>query len=219
MKNNNVNNNNITRELSDIARDYQASQIKCNELYTAIGKAYYENNKENPEEAYKALFSQVDALHEQQDKMETRRKFLNGIVVCTNCKADNNVLLSFCGSCGTRLPHKLVAANDGQTRCTNCGNVMAPDQAFCGNCGAKAPEKPAPVVEEVPPVPVEAVEAPVVEVVETPVVEQPVAQAPVEEYYSAPVSNEFKIFCSNCGTAITNPNAAFCPECGTKVAK
>ena len=207
--NNNVNNNNITRELSDIARDYQANQIKCNELYTAIGKAYYENTKENPEESYKSLFSQVDALIEQQDKMETRRKFLNGIVVCTNCKADNNVLLSFCGSCGTRLPHKLAAPNDGQTRCTNCGNVMAPEQAFCGNCGAKAPEKPAPapVVEEVPPVPV-------VEVVETLVVE-----APVEEFYSAPVSTEFKVFCSNCGTAITNPDAAFCPECGTKVAK
>lgn len=206
------NNNNITRELSDIARDYQASQIKCNELYTAIGKKYYENTKENPDEAYKSMFSQVDALLEQQDKMETRRKFLNGIVVCTNCKADNNVLLSFCGSCGTRLPHKLVAPNDGQIRCVNCGNVMAPEQAFCGNCGAKAPEKVAPVVEEVPPVPV-------VEVVEAPVVEQPVVEAPVEEFYSAPVNAGYKVFCSNCGTAITNPDAAFCPECGTKIAK
>lgn len=210
--NNNINNNNITRELSDIARDFQASQAKCNELYTAIGKAYYESAKENPDEAFQTMFSQVNALLEQQDKMETRRKFLNGIVVCTNCKADNNVLLSFCGSCGTRLPHKLVAPNDGQTRCTNCGNVMAPDQAFCGNCGAKAPEKPAPVVEEIPPVPVP-------EVVEAPVVEQSVEQAPVEEFYSAPVSTEFKVFCSNCGTAITNPDAAFCPECGTKIAK
>ena len=155
------------------------------------------------------MFAQVDALLEQQDKMETRRKFLNGIVVCTNCKADNNVMLSFCGSCGTRLPHKLVAPNDGQIRCTNCGNVMAPEQAFCGNCGTKAPEKVVPVVEEIPPVPV----------VEAPVVEQAATQAPVEEFYSAPVSTEFKVFCSNCGTAITNPEAAFCPECGTKVVK
>lgn len=205
---NNMNNNNVTRELSDIAIEFQATQARCNELYTAIGRAYYEKANGNPDEEYRDLFVQVEGLRAQMEKMETRRKFLNGIVVCTNCKADNNVMLSFCGSCGTRLPHKLAAPNDGQTRCTNCGNVIAPEQAFCGTCGAKAPEKNAPVVEEMPPVPA-------TETAEAPVVEQ---AAPVEEFYSAP-STEYKVFCSNCGTAITNPEAAFCPECGTKVVK
>lgn len=215
--NNNMSNNNVTRELSDIAVDFQAKQARCNELYTAIGKAYYEKANGNPDEDLREIFMQVDELRAQMEKMETRRKFLNGIVVCTNCKADNNVMLSFCGSCGTRLPHKLAAPNDGQIRCTNCGNVIAPEQAFCGNCGTKAPEKAAPVAEEMPPVPV-VEETPAAEVVEAPVVEQAATQAPVEEFYSAPVA-EYKVFCSNCGTAITNPEAAFCPECGTRVVK
>lgn len=210
------NNNTITRELSDIARDYQASQVKCNELYTLIGKAYYESAKDNPSEDMKELFEKVNAILIQQDKMETRRKFLNGIVVCTNCKADNNVMLSFCGSCGTRLPHKLAVPNDGQVRCTNCGNVMAPEQAFCGSCGTKAPEKEAPVANPV----VEETAAPVAETVAATVEEippVPVEEAQAPEYYAEPESHN--VFCSNCGFKITNPKAAFCPECGNKIAK
>ena len=251
--------NNVNRELNDIARDFQASQMRANELYNAIGKAYFNKAKGNPDEEFMQMFSELENILRQQEQIETRRKFLNGIVVCTNCKADNTVELSFCASCGTRLPHKMAPVDDGRVRCVNCGNIMQPGQAFCGNCGTKAPAPettPAPVaatpVEPVavpePPVATEAVEPVVVPtaekpvevvpetvVVETPaeVVTEPVAEAPVaeeiaateamvaeapkEEFYSSP--EEFKIFCGNCGTMITNPEAAFCPNCGNRIVK
>ena len=251
--------NNVNRELNDIARDFQASQMRANELYNAIGKAYFNKAKGNPDEEFMQMFSELENILRQQEQMETRRKFLNGIVVCTNCKADNTVELSFCASCGTRLPHKMAPVDDGRVRCVNCGNIMQPGQAFCGNCGTKAPAPettPAPVAatpvepvavpeptvatEAVEPVVVPAAEKPVEVVPETVVVEtpaevvtEPVAEAPVaeeiaateamvaetpkEEFYSSP--EEFKIFCGNCGTMITNPEAAFCPNCGNKIVK
>lgn len=222
--------NNVSRELSDIARDFQASQMRVNEIYNAIGRAYFNKTKSNPDMDFIQLFSDLEAVLKQQEQMETRRKFLNGIVVCTNCKADNTVELSFCASCGTRLPHKMAPVEDGRVRCVNCGNILQPGQAFCGNCGTKAPvpeSEPAPVVAT--PVEPIAAEPPaataVVEPVAAPVAEKPaevvsetiVVDAPKEEFYSSP--EEFKVFCGNCGTMITNPEAAFCPNCGNKISK
>ncbi len=132
--------NNINRELNDIAKDIQASQAKANEIYNAIGRAYYAKAKGNPDEEFRQMFADMDTIIKQQELMETRRKFLNGIVTCTNCKSDNNVELSFCANCGTRLPHKMTPVDEGQVRCVNCGNVMKIGQAFCGSCGAKAPQ-------------------------------------------------------------------------------
>lgn len=214
-------NNNITKELGDIARDYQLSQARANEIYLAVGKKCFELNRENPSADYANMFAELEEIIKRQENMEARRKFLNGIVVCTNCKADNGVNLSFCASCGTRLPHKSAAVDDGNIRCVNCGNVLNQGQAFCGNCGTKAPEpKAAPVVEApvveaapvVEPAPV-AESAATVEV--TPVaesVETPKAYSiPVEE----PVSTD--VTCNVCQTVISNPAAIFCPNCGNKV--
>ena len=241
--------NNINRELSDIARDYQASQMKVNEIYTAIGQAYYtklKGNTESLDEEFRKMFADVEVIIKQQELMETRRKFLNGIVVCTKCKADNNVELSFCACCGTRLPHKIAPVEDGQVRCVNCGNVMKQGQAFCGNCGAKAPQPevepvvkaPQPEVEPVVEAPQPVVEAPqpVVEpVAEAP---QPIAEEPkqIEECATteepkpvvslaketpiAEVSqSEIKLSCGNCGTVVNNPEAIFCPNCGNRLSR
>lgn len=179
--------NNINRELNDIARDIQASQTKANEIYNAIGRAYYAKAKGNPDEEFRQMFADMDTIIKQQELMETRRKFLNGIVTCTNCKSDNNVELSFCANCGTRLPHKVTPVEEGQVRCTNCGNVMKAGQAFCGSCGAKAPQAAQPAA-EVSQAPQPVVEAqPVGEVPQavsqptTPIAEvSQVAQTPVQ---------------------------------------
>ncbi|MGN0375766.1 MAG: zinc ribbon domain-containing protein [Butyrivibrio sp.] len=234
-------NNNAARELNDIARDFQASQVRANEIYNAIGKAYYAKAKDNPDEEFRQLFADMDTVLKQQEQMETRRKFLNGIVVCSKCKSENNVALSFCANCGTLLPHRQVASNDGQLRCTNCGNIIQPGQAFCGNCGTKAPEAPAPAPQAAPapapapqaaPAPVPAPQAapeetaPIQTESAATVENTPVAQPEPAEFYSAPEASapaapaqEFKVFCGNCGTMITDPEALFCPNCGNKVVK
>ena len=173
---------------------------------------------------------------EQIEQMNTRVKFLNGIVVCTNCHSDNSVNAAFCSVCGSRLPHTMVA--DGANRCTRCGNIINPGQMFCGVCGTKVENIPvqpqpqfneAPVRPEVQPQP-QFNEAPVQPEVqpqpqfnEAPA--QPEVQPQVNEIHEA-VTEEMQVtepqeakqrVCPNCHTPIEADDAVFCAECGTRL--
>ena len=141
---------NADREINDINRNIQAAQMRINEIYAAIGRTYRAET-ENPQGAYIQMFADLKAREEQIEQMNTRVKFLNGIVVCTNCHSDNSVNAAFCSVCGSRLPHTMVA--DGANRCTRCGNIINPGQMFCGVCGTKVeniPVQPQPQFNEAP---------------------------------------------------------------------
>lgn len=209
MKNNN-NVNVPNREVDDLSRNIQAAQARENEIYTAIGRVYYSLHSENPEPDFAKMFADKKETELQIEQWQTRIKFLNGVVVCTNCKADNSVNSAFCNCCGTRLPHTII--NDGANRCSRCGNVINPGQMFCGTCGAKV-ETPTPVAAPVTPV-VEQV-APVVEPVATPV-------APVVEPIPTPVATPVTPVvepkcCPNCHAVLYEADALFCAECGTRL--
>ena len=196
---------NADREINDINRNIQAAQMRINEIYAAIGRTYRAET-ENPQGAYIQMFADLKATEEQIEQMNTRVKFLNGIVVCTNCHSDNSVNAAFCSVCGSRLPHTMVA--DGANRCTRCGNIINPGQMFCGVCGTK--------VENIPVQPQPQFNgAPV----------QPEVQPQVNEIHEA-VTEEMQVtepqevkqrVCPNCHTPIEADDAVFCAECGTRL--
>ena len=232
---------NADREINDINRNIQAAQMRINEIYAAIGRTYRAET-ENPQGAYIQMFADLKATEEQIEQMNTRVKFLNGIVVCTNCHSDNSVNAAFCSVCGTRLPHTMVA--DGANRCTRCGNIINPGQMFCGVCGTKVENipvqpqpqpqfngAPAPAQPEVQPQPQfnEASAQPEVQPQpqfnEAPV--QPEAQpqpqsneiyeAVTEEMPAAEPQEAKQRVCPNCHTPIEADDAVFCAECGTRL--
>ncbi len=222
---------NADREINDINRNIQAAQMRINEIYAAIGRTYRAET-ENPQGAYIQMFADLKATEEQIEQMNTRVKFLNGIVVCTNCHSDNSVNAAFCSVCGSRLPHTMVA--DGANRCTRCGNIINPGQMFCGVCGTKVENIPvqpqpqfneAPVQPEVQPQPQfnEAPVQPQPQFNEAPV--QPEVQPQVNEIHEA-VTEEMQVtepqeakqrVCPNCHTPIEADDAVFCAECGTRL--
>ena len=232
---------NADREINDINRNIQAAQMRINEIYAAIGRTYRAET-ENPQGAYIQMFADLKATEEQIEQMNTRVKFLNGIVVCTNCHSDNSVNAAFCSVCGSRLPHTMVA--DGANRCTRCGNIINPGQMFCGVCGTKVENipvqpqpqpqfngAPAPAQPEVQPQP-QFNEAPAQPEVqpqpqfnEAPV--QPEAQpqpqsneiyeAVTEEMPAAEPQEAKQRVCPNCHTPIEADDAVFCAECGTRL--
>mgnify|MGYP000050735976 CR=1 FL=1 len=237
---------NADREINDINRNIQAAQMRINEIYAAIGRTYRAET-ENPQGAYIQMFADLKATEEQIEQMNTRVKFLNGIVVCTNCHSDNSVNAAFCSVCGSRLPHTMVA--DGANRCTRCGNIINPGQMFCGVCGTKvenipvqpqpqfneAPVQPQPQFNEAPAQPEvqpqpqfnEAPAQPEVQPQpqfnEAPV--QPEVQPQVNEIHEA-VTEEMQVtepqeakqrVCPNCHTPIEADDAVFCAECGTRL--
>lgn len=207
---------NADRKINDINRNIQAAQMRINEIYAAIGRTYRAET-ENPQGAYIQMFADLKATEEQIEQMNTRVKFLNGIVVCTNCHSDNSVNAAFCSVCGSRLPHTMVA--DGANRCTRCGNIINPGQMFCGVCGTKVeniPVQPQPQFNEAPVQPQPQFnEAPV----------QPEVQPQVNEIHEA-VTEEMQVtepqeakqrVCPNCHTPIEADDAVFCAECGTRL--
>ena len=222
---------NADREINDINRNIQAAQMRINEIYAAIGRTYRAET-ENPQGAYIQMFADLKATEEQIEQMNTRVKFLNGIVVCTNCHSDNSVNAAFCSVCGSRLPHTMVA--DGANRCTRCGNIINPGQMFCGVCGTKAaqPEvQPQPQFNEAPvqpqpqfnEAPAQPEVQPQPQFNEAPV--QPEVQPQVNEIHEA-VTEEMQVtepqeakqrVCPNCHTPIEADDAVFCAECGTRL--
>lgn len=220
---------NADREINDINRNIQAAQMRINEIYAAIGRTYRAET-ENPQGAYIQMFADLKATEEQIEQMNTRVKFLNGIVVCTNCHSDNSVNAAFCSVCGSRLPHTMVA--DGANRCTRCGNIINPGQMFCGVCGTKVeniPVQPQPQFNEAPVQP-QFNEAPVQPEVQpqpqfNEVQVQPEVQPQVNEIHEA-VTEEMQVtepqeakqrVCPNCHTPIEADDAVFCAECGTRL--
>lgn len=233
---------NADREINDINRNIQAAQMRINEIYAAIGRTYRAET-ENPQGAYIQMFADLKATEEQIEQMNTRVKFLNGIVVCTNCHSDNSVNAAFCSVCGSRLPHTMVA--DGANRCTRCGNIINPGQMFCGVCGTKvenipvqpqpqfngAPVQPQPQFNEAPAQPQPQFnEAPAQpEVQPQPQFNEapahPEVQPQVNEIHEA-VTEEMQVtepqeakqrVCPNCHTPIEADDAVFCAECGTRL--
>lgn len=211
---------NADREINDINRNIQAAQMRINEIYAAIGRTYRAET-ENPQGAYIQMFADLKATEEQIEQMNTRVKFLNGIVVCTNCHSDNSVNAAFCSVCGSRLPHTMVA--DGANRCTRCGNIINPGQMFCGVCGTKVeniPVQPQPQFNEAP---VRPEVQPQPQFNEAPA--QPEVQPQVNEIHEA-VTEEMQVtepqeakqrVCPNCHTPIEADDAVFCAECGTRL--
>ncbi len=228
--------NNADREIADLTRNIQGCQMRMNDIFMAMGKQYYAVHGENPEPEFAQMVNDMKTVLGQIKQMDTRIKFLRGIVVCDKCGTDNSVNSVFCCACGTRLPHTF---NDGANRCVNCGNIINPGQKFCGVCGAVVGQQPAPAPQPTPepvqqptPEPVqepqpiqEPVTVPQPETVTEPITAQPEAQteaaasveqaAPEPMVYTAPEPE--KRFCANCGAEVTESDAVFCANCGAKI--
>lgn len=202
---------NADREINDINRNIQAAQMRINEIYAAIGRTYRAET-ENPQGAYIQMFADLKATEEQIEQMNTRVKFLNGIVVCTNCHSDNSVNAAFCSVCGTRLPHTMVA--DGANRCTRCGNIINPGQMFCGVCGTKVENIP---VQPQPQPQFNGAPAPAQLEVQPQPQSNEIYEAVTEEMPAAEPQEAKQRVCPNCHTPIEADDAVFCAECGTRL--
>jgi uncharacterized OB-fold protein len=118
------------------------SKKKIEQLYTAIGKAYYENHKNDPAAEEIATIGEINTLFAQIEENNEKIKALKGFVKCENCGADVAPDAAFCNNCGTKVVKAApapapVAAAGAQPLCPNCGNVVAEGNLFCNNCGTK----------------------------------------------------------------------------------
>ena len=88
--------NNLKRKIL-----YEGERIV--EIFGDIGKKYYKNPGENPEEL-KVLCDDIDTRRRRIKKMRYELNQIRGYKICPKCDAEVNERFQFCGRCGARLP-------------------------------------------------------------------------------------------------------------------
>jgi hypothetical protein len=139
-----------TKNFADTASLQKANsdnKKKIEQLYAAIGKAYYEAHKNDADAAEAATMAEITTLLAQIAENDEKIKQIKGVTKCANCGADIASDAMFCNNCGTKVvretaapaPEAGVAAAPvvEKSVCPTCGQPVAPGNLFCNNCGAK----------------------------------------------------------------------------------
>ena len=101
------------KEVSEVAKlkmDIHTKEAFVEKQFAALGRAYYETNKDNASEADAEKFAVIKEALEEIERMSQQVLDIQGVVQCPNCgkkmPADN----SFCSDCGTKLDEIIVEA-------------------------------------------------------------------------------------------------------------
>ena len=103
------------------------------ELYTIIGKSYYEHHKDDTDAEDKDSILKINSLVEQVDNLKQQIREIEGFKKCPNCGGDVSATALFCNYCGSKMENEPEVI----TQCPNCGKDVTSDSLFCNNCGYK----------------------------------------------------------------------------------
>lgn len=95
------------RQGSDIAKasiKITAEEKALTDIYTEIGKLYFDNHKDNPCcEEMKALCDKAAEKIASLEGLKAQVRAIKGVNVCANCGADVPLENDFCGKCGAKI--------------------------------------------------------------------------------------------------------------------
>ncbi len=130
-----------TKNIADLARlnrEISDKEQAIAQLYTAIGRAYYDRHKDDCAAEELQMISEVSALYEEISQRQEAIKKIKGITKCPACGAGVSVESAFCSVCGKQMP---LAHSYGETpktkNCPNCHADVDGSNAFCIFCGTK----------------------------------------------------------------------------------
>lgn len=132
-----------TMKLNNMVSD-EEKRIK--NLYTEIGKAYFELHADSCEDSLKPYVDGIKDARVKIGEYTEQIKRLKGIGKCPNCGTDVPNTAPFCTNCGLKMNIQTtnpIAPNTNALNCVACGAPLNPGSAFCTNCGTKV-EQPAP---------------------------------------------------------------------------
>lgn len=130
-----------TKNLADIARLNSAvsdKEKRIANLYSEIGKAYYERHKNDAVAEEAASINEINTLFAEIRLNKENISKLKGITKCPNCGADVAYGSAFCNSCGQAMAQNepATAPTDGRV-CPSCGAPVPEGNLFCNSCGTK----------------------------------------------------------------------------------
>ena len=132
-----------TKNFADVTRlnsEVSDMEKKIAQLYTSIGRAYYEQHQEDPAPEHRQEVEEIGRLFAEIARRQEEIKQIRGIVKCPGCGANVPVQAAFCSACGTKIapasPAAEPPAGDAQL-CPVCGAASPKGNRFCIHCGAQ----------------------------------------------------------------------------------
>ena len=134
-----------TKKLAEITKingQISEEEKKISRLYGEIGKAYYENHKEDPEAEELQSIQQITEAFAQIEQYRDQLCQVKGIAKCPNCGAEVPSESMFCNACGAKMPAPAPKETQPAGKfCPACGAPVLPENKFCNACGAKLSEE------------------------------------------------------------------------------
>lgn len=139
-----------TRNLADVTQLNSANNDKEKQIKRLIfdlGKAYYENHKNDFTAEGVEIISNINALYREINENNEKIKQIKGFIKCENCGADIAPNTAFCTKCGTKANRPEPAAPaapaaapveaNGQRLCPGCNAPVPEGNRFCTKCGTR----------------------------------------------------------------------------------
>lgn len=116
-----------------------------NEALLALGKKYFEDNRDNLSSEYSEQISEVAEAIKKEKLWRQYRLSLEGKMKCDKCGAIITSDSVFCNKCGTSIEPLDFSSINLDTPvapvssgfCQTCGATLIPGAIFCEKCGSK----------------------------------------------------------------------------------
>ncbi|MDO5560324.1 MAG: zinc ribbon domain-containing protein [Oscillospiraceae bacterium] len=93
------------QELANLKRKITYEQERIVEIFTDIGKKYYEKDESNTDFSdLKVLCEDIDVRRRRIKKMLFELNNMRGYKICPQCSAQVSGKYKFCGTCGAKIP-------------------------------------------------------------------------------------------------------------------
>ena len=194
-----------TRNFADTAKlngMINDEERKIAELYQQIGRSYYMNRKEDPEEFAAGYVQEITAAMERMEQFKEQIRQIKGIRNCPNCGAEIGANAVFCNVCGYKLQEVPQQPAYGQPQQPVYGQPQQPPYGQPQQPPYSQPQQPAYSQPQQP------------EYIEP---QEPNYIQPQEtDLGQAETSEIITPRCANCGNEL-RPGQKFCNQCGTPV--
>lgn len=128
-------------DITTLKSQVGTQQDIVNRAYIVLGKAYYNENKNNPSIEHEDTFKTIAKTLEKIELLKSDIQIIKGTENCPNCNAQIGKDAVYCSECGIKLTSDVSDSDESeviQTKtCPYCGMITDVNSAFCTGCGEK----------------------------------------------------------------------------------
>lgn len=139
----------LTQKAKDTTEIYRLNNLnktkekEIEKLVYQIGLTYYSNFREECEEKFSDLTTQIAQIQKEIAENKQMIEKLSTEEVCPSCGKKLTGGSKFCIYCGTSLDAVKNEAKVSGKTCSSCGKPLDEGAAFCTYCGTPVPEEKA----------------------------------------------------------------------------